>query len=242
MDLSILITGAARGIGKACAEAFAEEGVRLFLAARTDSEALRAVRRSVDNKGASAAVFTGDLSDRETPALLYRAAEDFFGTPDVLVNNAGAAYTGLFQEMTEEDLFRLMNTDLLSVMQLTRLFLPGMIRRKSGRIINISSVFGRTGASCEAAYAAAKGGIDAFTRSLAKELAPSGIAVNAVAPGFIDTEMNGRLTPEEKAQLFEEIPAGRPGTPEEVAALVRFLAEAPLYLTGQVITIDGGWT
>lgn len=242
MDLSILITGAARGIGKACAEAFAEEGVRLFLAARTDSEALRAVRRSAEDKGASVAVFTGDLSDRETPALLYRAAEDFFGTPDVLVNNAGAAYTGLFQEMTEEDLFRLMNTDLLSVMQLTRLFLPGMIRRKSGRIINISSVFGRTGASCEAAYAAAKGGIDAFTCSLAKELAPSGIAVNAVAPGFIDTEMNGRLTPEEKAQLFEEIPAGRPGTPEEVAALVRFLAEAPLYLTGQVITIDGGWT
>ena len=242
MDLSILITGAARGIGKACAEAFAEEGVRLFLAARTDSEALKAVRRSVENKGASVTVFTGDLADRETPALLYQAAEDFFGTPDVLVNNAGTAYTGLFQEMTEEDLFRLMNTDLLSVMQLTRLFLPGMIRRKSGRIIHISSVFGRTGASCEAAYAAAKGGIDAFTRSLAKELAPSGIAVNAVAPGFIDTEMNGRLTPEEKAQLSYEIPAGRPGKPEEVAALVRFLAEAPLYLTGQVITIDGGWT
>ncbi len=242
MDLSILITGAARGIGKACAEAFAKEGVRLFLAARTDSEALRAVRRSAEDKGASVAVFTGDLKDRETPALLYQAAADFLGTPDVLVNNAGAAYTGLFQEMTEEELFRLMNTDLLSVMQLTRLFLPGMIRRKSGRIINISSVFGRTGASCEAAYAAAKGGIDAFTRSLAKELAPSGIAVNAVAPGFIDTEMNGRLTPEEKAQLFEEIPAGRPGKPEEVAALVRFLAEAPLYLTGQVITIDGGWT
>ena len=242
MNRKILITGASRGIGRSSALQLAESGSRVILTCRERMEQLEQVSKELKALGAEPLLFEGDLSDPKNIDALYETASDFYGTPDILVNNAGVSVTGLFQDLPDETLKSVIDTDLISVMLLTRRFLPGMIRRRSGRIINVSSVYGRTGASCEAVYAAAKGGIDAFTRSLARELAPSNIQVNAVAPGYIDTEMNGHLSEEERNALCEEIPAGRPGTPEEAAKIIRFLADAPEYLTGQVITVDGAWT
>ena len=166
---------------------------------------------------------------------------DHFGRIDVLVNNAGIAHVGLFQDMTPGEWRNVLGTNLDSVYNCCHAVLPGMILRHSGRIINISSVWGVSGASCEVAYSASKGGMNALTRALAKELAPSGIAVNAIACGAIDTDMNSCFTDEEKADIAAEIPAGRFGRPEEVADLALSLAEGTDYLTGQVINLDGGW-
>src|SRR5699024_1736214 len=160
--------------------------------------------------------------------------------PDVLANNAGRAYFGLLSDMPDDDWRQVIDTDLSSAFYCCRAAIPYMVSRKSGKIINISSMWGTAGASCEAAYSAAKSGLHGLTRALAKELAPSNIQVNALACGVIDTEMNARLSTEERAALEEEIPAGRYGTPEEAARAVLMLAEAPAYLTGQIIGLDGG--
>ena len=160
---------------------------------------------------------------------------------DVLVNNAGISYVGLLQDMTDEEWVRLMTTNLSSVHYMSRAVIPGMIAAHSGHIINISSVWGCVGASCEVAYSASKGGVNAYTRALAKELAPSGISVNAIACGCIDTDMNGHLSQEDRLQLCEEIPAGRFAEPKEVAELVYSMSEQSAYLTGQIVNFDGGW-
>lgn len=164
-----------------------------------------------------------------------------FGSLDVLVNNAGISYIGLFQDMTPDEWNHILNTNLTSVFNCCRLAVPMMVSRKSGRILNISSVWGVCGASCEVAYSATKGGINAMTRALAKELAPSSIQVNAIACGAIDTEMNQFLDEEERNALLEEIPAGRMGRAEEVGKLAYQLGSEDSYLTGQIIQLDGGW-
>ena len=160
---------------------------------------------------------------------------------DVLVNNAGMAHFGLLSDMTAAQWHEILAVNLDSCFYTCRAAIPLMLRRHQGRIINISSVWGTQGASMEVAYSASKGGMNAFTKALAKELAPSNIQVNAIACGIIDTAMNGTLSPEDLAALKEEIPADRLGRPEEVAQLALYLATAPAYLTGQIITIDGGW-
>ena len=162
------------------------------------------------------------------------------GGLDVLVNNAGISHFGLLSDMSDEEWQTVMDTNLSSAFYCCREAIPYMISKKQGRIINISSMWGVAGASCEAAYSASKAGLNGLTQSLAKELAPSNIQVNAIACGVIDTEMNARLNEEEQNALKEEIPAGRFGTPEEVAKLALLLAEAPAYLTGQIIRMDGG--
>ena len=164
-----------------------------------------------------------------------------FGQIDVLVHNAGVSHIGLLQDMTCEEWDRVIRTNLTAAFYLCKLAVPGMVSRKRGKIIHISSVWGCVGASCEAAYSASKGGLNAFTKALAKELAPSGIQVNAVACGAIDTEMNHFLNEEELEDLTDQIPAGRLGTAEEAAELVWQLSQANAYLTGQVIGLDGGW-
>ena len=160
---------------------------------------------------------------------------------DVLVNNAGISYIGLLTDMSSEDWQNILSTNLTSVFNSCRLTVPGMVHRHSGKIINISSVWGCCGASCEVAYSATKGGINAFTQALAKELAPSNIQVNAIACGAIDTEMNAFLSEEDRQALTDEIPSGRFGRPEEVAELVLDLSENHHYMTGQIIRLDGGW-
>ena len=161
--------------------------------------------------------------------------------PDLVINNAGISYIGLLQDMSPEEWDRIVRTNLTSVFNCSKLAIPHMLEQKSGKILNISSVWGNVGASCEVAYSATKGGINSFTRALAKELAPSNVQVNAVACGAIDTDMNHFLEKEELEALKEEIPAGRLAKPEEVAQLLLQLARSDSYLTGQIIGFDGGW-
>ena len=164
-----------------------------------------------------------------------------FGNVDILINNAGISMIGLFQDMTRDEWERIINTNLGSLYNCCHFAIPDMVKNKCGKIINISSVWGIAGASCEVAYSASKGGVNALTRALAKELAPSNIQVNAIACGAIDTDMNHFLSDDELTSLTDEIPAGRLGTPDEVGNLVRSLCDGSSYLTGQIIQLDGGW-
>ena len=238
----ILITGASHGIGRAIATRFAAEGFSLILNCKTDTVLLQehadALRRTY---GVQTVVIPGDVSDHAAVCRLFAQAGEAFGGVDVLVNNAGVSQIGLLSDLSIDEWNRVIATNLTSVFSCCHEAIPYMIHQKSGCIINISSVWGNTGASCEVAYSASKGGVNSFTKALAKELAPSNITVNAIACGVIDTRMNSCFDADERAALEDEIPMGRYGTPEEVAALAWQLATAPPYLTGQILTIDGGW-
>ena len=201
----------------------------------------RSEKKKWRRSGAECLAVQADVGNPEDCKRLFQEIGSRFGHIDVLVNNAGISIIGLLQYLSFESWNRIVSANLSSVFHCAKLAIPGMIHNHSGKIINISSVWGVCGASCEAAYSATKGGVNGLTMALAKELAPSGIQVNAIACGAIDTEMNGFLSEEEHEMLLDEIPAGRMGKPEEVADLVLKLVEAPDYLTGQVIKMDGGW-
>lgn len=242
MKKTALITGASRGIGKAAAITFARAGYSLSLCCKNSEEQLTALAGQLQQEyGIQVLTFTGDVGDFLFVQEMVSKTLEAFGQLDVLVNNAGISYIGLLTDMDIADWNRIVSVNLTSVFSTCRLVVPSMVSAKSGRIINISSVWGNAGASCEVAYSACKGGINAFTKALGKELAPSGICVNAIACGMIDTDMNRCFTEAEHAALMDEIPAGRMGTPEEVAQLALSLATGPAYLNGQVITLDGGW-
>lgn len=239
---TVLVTGASRGIGKACALRFASGDFHVFLNCRNSIEELHQVQALIDAMPTgSCEIVSGDVGNPDEVRKMFSVISQSRGGLDVLVNNAGIAHMGLLTDMTDEEWNRMIATNLSSVFYCCRSAVPHMVTQKSGRIINISSMWGTVGASCEAAYSAAKSGIHGLTRALAKELAPSHIPVNAIACGVIDTSMNDLLDTEEKAALAEEIPAGRFGTPDEVADLVWDTAHAPEYLTGQIIGIDGGY-
>lgn len=242
MNKTILVTGASRGIGAAIATAFAEKGYRLVLTCSKSEKQLLTLKNTLEKDfHAEILASVGDISDYSYVETLFAEIEARFGGVDVLVNNAGISHIGLLSDMSIEEWNRIVNTNLTSVFSTSKLAIPYMVHRKCGKIINISSVWGNVGASCEVAYSACKGGMNSFTKALAKELAPSNIQVNAVACGVIDTQMNACFSEEERACLAEEIPAGRFGAPEEVASLVLQLATGNQYLTGQIITLDGGW-
>lgn len=238
---TILITGASSGIGAATAIAFAKPNNRLILVSRKNREGLKKIEDEGRERGAEVLSILADVSDYEACKLLVQQAVERFGTIDLLVNDAGVSHIGLFQDMTPDEWQRIMNVNIGSVMNLCHLVIPSMVHRHHGRIINISSVWGNVGASCEAVYSASKGAINSFTKALAKELAPSNIQVNAIAFGAIETPMNAWLSKEEAEALADEIPAGREGTKEEAAQMICMVADAPDYLTGQIITMDGGW-
>ncbi|RHQ62054.1 SDR family NAD(P)-dependent oxidoreductase [Firmicutes bacterium AF25-13AC] len=238
---TILITGASSGIGAATAIAFAKPNNRLILVSRKNREGLKKIEDEGRERGAEVLSILADVSDYEACKLLVQQAVERFGTIDLLVNDAGVSHIGLFQDMTPDEWQRVMNVNIGSVMNLCHLVIPSMVHRHHGRIINISSVWGNVGASCEAVYSASKGAINSFTKALAKELAPSNIQVNAIAFGAIETPMNAWLSKEEAEALADEIPAGREGTKEEAAQMICMVADAPDYLTGQIITMDGGW-
>lgn len=238
---NVIITGASRGIGKALALKYAEQGYHLSVCCLHNADRLEEIRRQAEAREGTCLTFQGDMGD-------FRQAEQFicqsthhFGPPDILINNAGISYVGLLQDMSCEDWHTLLQTNLTSVFHCCKLVIPHMLKPKQGKIINISSVWGQSGAATETAYSATKGGINAFTKALAKELAPSNIQVNALACGIIDTDMNAFLSPEEIRDITNEIPTGRLGRPDEVADFVFQLTQSPSYLTGQVITFDGGW-
>lgn len=238
VDKTVMITGASRGIGAATARRFAKAGYRLVLICKKNKEQLErlALRLHTEYK-VFTQVFAGDVGEEAFAKRVFAECGDI----DILINNAGVSHVGLLSDMTTEAWEAMIRTNLTGVFLFSRFAIPGMVKKKEGQIINVSSVWGNVGASCEAAYSAAKGGVNALTKALAKELAPSNIRVNAVAPGCINTDMNRHLSEEERNALCEEIPAGRFGTPEEAAELIFSVADAPAYLTGQIIGLTGGW-
>jgi 3-oxoacyl-[acyl-carrier protein] reductase len=242
MAKTVLITGASRGIGRACARAFAAAGYAVAVHYHAAEDAARALADALKASGTDAEAFQADLSGWPAAEGLVAAAEGRFGHLDAVICNAGAAHQGLFTELSAADWQRMLAVNLTGPAGVCRFALPGMIRRKSGAIVLISSVWGVRGASCEAAYAAAKAGIIGLARSLAQEAGPSGVTVNAVAPGVIQTDMLRGFSPADLAALREATPLGRLGAPEDVAGLCVFLASpAAGFITGQVIGADGGF-
>ena len=233
-----MVTGASRGIGRAIAETLAEAGFHLILTCNHTLPELQETAASLEEKyGITCTALAADAADPAAVEKIFASLDHL----DVLVNNAGISYIGLLTDMSVEEWQRVINTNLSSCFYTSRLAIPLMLQKHSGRIVNISSVWGNVGASMEVAYSASKGGVNSFTKALAKELAPSNIQVNAISCGVIDTAMNHCFSPEEMEALREEIPADRLGQPEEVAKLVLQLLQAPTYLTGQILTLDGGW-
>ena len=242
MKKTALITGASRGIGKAIAEALAAEGYHLALFCHKNKEMLEALAKDLESKHhVQVYTYCGNIADSSFTIGSCEDALSKLGQIDVLVNNAGKASIGLLTDMSVADWDSVIGTNLSPLFYTAKVIIPSMVNRKSGNIINISSMWGTVGASCEVAYSATKGGVNSFTKALAKELAPNGIAVNAIACGVVDTDMNGMLSPEEKAELSDEIPAGRFCSPSEIAEVVLNIIKAPSYMTGPVIGVDGGY-
>lgn len=236
------ITGASHGIGRAIAETFAQAGYTLAINGRSSETELKLLAEELSAScHISCLPLVGDVSDELFVKNTFQIIQEELGPVNVLVNNAGISHIGLLTDMSLEEWNRIIQVNLTSLFCCCKYAVPSMVHSQSGAILNISSVWGNAGASMEVAYSASKGGVNSFTKALAKELAPSNITVNAIACGVIDTRMNHCFSPEERRQLSEEIPAGRFGTPQETADLALSLVNAPPYLTGQVIALDGGW-
>lgn len=240
---NVLVTGATGGIGSAIAEAFAKNGcnVALHTFSKPD-EAKKKAEELCGNFGVKTFYVQADISKESQVKSMFEKMEKDFGKIDILVNNAGVSFVSMLCDTTEDDFDRVMNINLKGAFFCTKEAIKNMVHNKWGRVINVSSVWGNVGASCEVVYSASKAGLVGFTKALARELAPSGITVNAVSPGLVDTQMNSHLSQDDIKDLCEEIPAGRMGKPEEVAHAVLFLAsENSAYITAQNITVDGGW-
>ena len=238
---TVLVTGSSRGIGKAIAIKFAKKGYNVVINCVNNSDRLEQVKKEIESYSTSCLAYVGDVGIYENAKELFALAKKAYGKIDVVVNNAGISFVGLLQDMTPEQWDKMIRTNLTSVYNTCHEAIGDMLGAGGGSIINVSSVWGVSGASCEVAYSATKGAVNAFSKALAKELAPSGIKVIAVALGAIDTEMNSFLDDDELIELTREIPMGRLGTANEVADLIYNTATKHPYLTGQTIVMDGGW-
>ena len=238
---TVLITGSSRGIGRETALYFASQGWNVIIHGFRHPEKLDSLKTEILSHSVSCLSFCGDISNPLFVDKMITESLKVFPKIDCLVNNAGISQVGLFTDATIDDWNLMINTNLTSVFTTCKNIIPHMLHYHKGKIINISSMWGTSGASCEVAYSASKGAVNSFTKALAKELAPSHIQVNAIACGAIDTSMNGHLSKEELDELACEIPAGTLGKPEGVARLVKLMLESDDYLTGQVIQYDGGW-
>lgn len=242
MSGTVIVTGASRGIGKACALAFGKSGADVIVNYTRSKEKAEEVCEEISKLGGRALPFCADVADRKAVDEIIAFAHSNFGSINTLVNNAGIAEQIMFCDITEEKWDRMFAVDVKGVYNCIQAALPDMIHNKSGRIINISSMWGITGASCEVHYSAAKAAVIGMTKALAKELGPSGITVNAIAPGVISTEMNGNISEEIMTELKEETPIGRIGTPEDIAETAIFLASPKAsFITGEVISVNGGF-
>jgi 3-oxoacyl-[acyl-carrier protein] reductase len=238
-----LITGASRGIGAAVAQRLAADGIDIVAVYLASDQAAMQVVDRCRRLGVQAEAFRADVRDQRSLVNLKKRLETSALKPDILVHCAGTAHYGLLHDCDDGVWDDLMDVHLKAAYRLTRLFASDMVWKRWGRIVYLSSIWGVIGAAGEAAYAAAKGGLNAFAKSMARELSASGVTVNAVAPGAIDTDMLSDLAAEEREALIGQIPLGRLGHPEEVAELVRFVvSERSGYMTGQVIGLNGGWT
>lgn len=237
----VLITGGSRGIGKAIANKFAENGYNLVINYVSDSTDIKSLSAEFEQKGAQVLFIKTDVKDLESCENMIKSAIDKFGKIDVLVNNAGITKDALIMRMKEEDFNKVIDINLKGTFNVTKSVVPFMMKKRSGKIVNLSSVVGVTGNAGQCNYSASKAGIIGFTKSLAKELASRNIRVNAVAPGFIKTDMTDVLSDNVKEEINKQIPMKKMGTPEDVANVVYFLSSnESSYITGQVINIDGG--
>lgn len=235
-----IVTGGSRGIGKAIVEMLARSGVKVVLNYHTSEEKAKQIKKELEQEGCQVEIFKADVSKKEEVKKLVEFAKKELGDIDILINNAGIAQYKLFIDLTEEDWNTMIANNLNSVFYMTQEVVKNMISRKQGCIINISSIDAITGASCEVHYSVAKAGVDGMTKALAKELAPSQIRVNSIAPGAIMTDMNKELSKEDIKVVEQEIPMGKFGKPEDIAKCVKWLIEDD-YTTGQVISPNGGW-
>ena len=237
-----LITGASGGIGKAIALRLASDGFDIAACYYSDETGAAELDKELESLGIKHRMYKADVSDYARMKAVFEDAVEYFGSIHVLVNNAGMAQQKLFTDISEEEFDRICAVNFKSVFNCCQFAVPDMVRRKSGKIINVSSMWGICGASCETVYSATKAAVIGFTKALAKELAPSNVQVNCIAPGAIDTKMNSILSDDDKATFAAEIPSGRFGSPEEIAGIVSFLAgKDSSYITAQTVVADGGF-
>lgn len=240
MNKVVIVTGASKGIGKSIAETLAKKGYMVVADYnKSEEEAIR-FQKELESAGIYIDIYKADVSKREDVKKIVKYTIQKYKKIDVLVNNAGIDQVKMFLDITDDDWNTIINNNLNSVFYMCQEVLPYMINRKKGSIINMSSIWGIKGASCESSYSVTKAGIDALTKSLAKELGPSNIRVNSIAPGIIETDMNKFLSEEEKKEIIEEIPLQKIGKPEDIAKCVDWLIEEN-YITGQILQLDGGW-
>lgn len=243
MNKCALITGASGGIGSEIALRLAKDGFDIAACYHSDEKSAKELEEKLSLLGTKCRFYKADVSDYNQIKDIFADATEYFGGVSVLVNNAGIAQQKLFTDITEEDFDRITAVNFKGVFNCCKFAVPHMVKEKQGKIINISSMWGVCGASCETVYSATKAAVIGLTKALARELAPSNIQVNCVAPGAIDTKMNNNLSQREKNAFSDEIPMGRFGTPAEIASVVSFLAGSGSdYITAQVITADGGLT
>ena len=237
----VYITGASKGIGRGIAREFGKSGAFVLVGYNSDLEGANETLNMIKELGGSGEILGGNVANKDERNNIISSIKNKFGKLDVLVNNAGISKIGLFMDASDEEIDSIMNVNLIGAMKLTRDSMDLLREGSNSSIINISSIWGNVGASCEVLYSTTKGGMNLFTKALAKEIAPWGIRVNCIAPGVINTEMNSWLSKEEKEGLEEEIPMNRFGEVEEIGRVAKFLAsEDSSYLTGQILTVDGG--
>lgn len=239
---TVVITGASKGIGAAIAILFARKGYNVVINYNNSYEAAKLLTRSLSSQGYSVMDVKANVANHLETDLLIKEAVYKFGSVDVLINNAGVSHIGLITDTDEYDSDRIFDINLKGVYNCCKSVTPVMVSQKSGKIINIASMWGEVGASCEVAYSAAKAGVIGLTKALAKELAPSNINVNAISPGLIETGMNSNISIEDLSNFVEDIPLGRMGSADEIAAAAYFLAsEDSDYITGQILGVNGGF-
>ena len=242
MKKTVVITGASKGIGAAMAILFARKGYNVVIGYNESYQLAKMLSSSLSSQGYSVMPFKVNVTNKLETDLLIKETVYKFGSVDILINNAGIAFNGLITDTDEFDSDRIFDINLKGVYNCCKSVTPVMVNQKSGKIINISSMWGQVGASCEVAYSAAKAGVIGLTKALAKELAPSGITVNCIAPGLIDTTMNSNISVEDLNAFVEDIPLGRMGTADDVAETALFLSsEGADYITGQVLGVNGGY-
>lgn len=238
----VFVTGGSGGIGSEICREFAKSGYPVAIGYNASKSSADKISAEINQSNGIAISVHCDVSDFDSIQSAFVTIKENIGSVEILVNSAGISDIGLFSDLSPIKISKIININLIGAMLCSKTALPDMINKKHGRIINITSVWGETGASCETVYSASKAGMIGFTKALAKEVAPSGVNVNAVSPGLIDTEMNNELSDDEITKIIRDIPAGRIGKPADVAKAVRFLAsENADYICGQILRIDGGW-
>lgn len=241
MEKIIVVTGASRGIGREIAKTLSRENNKVIACYNNSEKEATILKEELEKENKKIDIIKGDISKREDCKKIVEYVINKYKKIDVLINNAGISTYNLFTDITDEEWNRTINTNLNSVFYMSQETVKYMIKQKEGSIINISSIWGIVGASCEVAYSVSKAGIDGMTKALAKELGPSNIRVNSIAPGLIDTEMNNDLTKEELDNIINETPLCKIGKPEDIAKCIKWLVEDE-FTTGQVISINGGWS